>query len=99
MALAYYLNGRYDAAIVQAELNLRETAGASFSRVVLAAAYAQQNRIEDASRLVTVIRRTDPTFDPQAFGSKLQKPSDLEHLRDGFRKAGLATADDSQPPG
>jgi TolB-like protein/DNA-binding winged helix-turn-helix (wHTH) protein/cytochrome c-type biogenesis protein CcmH/NrfG len=99
LSLAYYLNRRYDAAIVQAELNLRETAGASFSRVVLAAAYAQQNRIEDAARLVTVIRRTDPTFEPQAFGSKFLKPSDLEHLRDGFRKAGLVMAANGQPPG
>jgi TolB-like protein/DNA-binding winged helix-turn-helix (wHTH) protein/cytochrome c-type biogenesis protein CcmH/NrfG len=99
LSLAYYLNRRYDAAIVQAELNLRETAGASFSRVVLAAAYAQQNRIEDAARLVTVIRRTDPTFEPQAFGSKFLKPSDLEHLRDGFRKAGLVMPDNGQPSG
>ena len=32
LSLAYYLKGRYDAAIEQAELNLRETAGANFSR-------------------------------------------------------------------
>ena len=44
LSLAYYLKRRYDAAIEQAELNLRKTAGANFSRVVLAAAYAQQDR-------------------------------------------------------
>jgi adenylate cyclase len=91
LSLAYYLKRRYDRAIEQAELNLRDTAGANFSRVVLAAAYAQHNRIEDATRVAMVIRRTDPTFDPQAFGSKLLNPADLEHLRDGFRKAGLLT--------
>ena len=41
LSLAYYLKRRYDAAIEQAELNLRRTAGANFSRIVLAAAYAR----------------------------------------------------------
>ena len=90
LSLAYYLKRRYDAAIEQAELNLQKTAGANFSRVLLAAAYAQQNRREDAARTVEMIRRVDPTFDPQSFGTKFLNPADLEHLRDGFRKAGLS---------
>ena len=86
LGLAYYLKRRYDAAIELAELNLRETAG---SRIVLAAAYAQQNRTEDAARVVTEIRRIDPTFDAQEFGTKFLNAVDLERLRDGLRKAGL----------
>lgn len=89
LSLAYYLKGRYDAAIEQAELNLRTTADANFSRVLLAAAYAQDSRAEDAARVVTTIRRIDPTFDPQEFGNKFLNAGDLEHLRDGLRKAGL----------
>ena len=89
LSLAYYLKRHYDAAIEQDELNLRKTAGANFSRIVLAAAYAQQNRAEDAARIVTDIHRTDPTFDPREFGTKLLNAADLEHLRDGLRKAGL----------
>ena len=89
LSLAYYLKRRYDAAIEQAELNIRKTEGAHFSRVVLAAAYAQHHRPEDAARVVATIRRLDPTFDLQTFGSKFLNPADLEHLRDGFRKAGL----------
>ena len=89
LSLAYYMKRRYDAAIEQAELNLRENSGASFSRIVLAAAYAQQDRIEDAARVVTEIRRTDPTFDAQEFGTKFLNATDLDHLRDGLRKAGL----------
>jgi len=92
LSLAYYLKRRYDSAIGQAELNLRETAGANFSRIVLAAAYAQHDRLEDAARVAKEIRRMDPTFDPRAFGSKFLQPTDLEHLRDGFRKAGLYPA-------
>ena len=89
LSLAYYLIGRYEAAIEQAEINLRGTAGANFSRDVLAAAYAQNNQTADALRVVSTIHRMDPTFDPLSFGSKFLKPADLAHLRDGFRKAGL----------
>jgi TolB-like protein/cytochrome c-type biogenesis protein CcmH/NrfG len=93
LSLAYYLKRRYDAAVEQAERNLRKTVGANFTRIVLAAAYAQLDRAEDAARVVSVIHRTEPTFDSQRFGSKLANPADLEHLRDGLRKAGL------YPPG
>jgi adenylate cyclase len=98
LSLAYYLKRRYDAVIEQAELNLRKTAGANFSRVMLAAAYAQQNRRTDAARMMEMIRRVDPTFDPQTFGSKFLNPADFEHLRDGLRKAGLYAAKAGPPP-
>ena len=91
LSLAYYLKGRYDAAIQQAELNLRNTAGASFSRIVLAAAYAEQSRTQDTARVVTTIHRFDPTFEPTEFGTKFLNSADLEHLRDGLHKAGLLT--------
>jgi adenylate cyclase len=89
LGLAYYLKRRYDAAIEQEEHTVRETAGANFSRVLLAAAYAEDNQAEAAARTVDEIRRLDPTFDPQEFGTKFLNPSDLENLRAGIRKAGL----------
>ncbi len=89
LSLAYYLKRRYAAAIEQAEINISKSEGAHFSRVVLAASYAQQNRSEDAARVASAIRQLDPTFDPQTFGSKFLNPADLEHLRGGLRKAGL----------
>jgi TolB-like protein/DNA-binding winged helix-turn-helix (wHTH) protein/cytochrome c-type biogenesis protein CcmH/NrfG len=98
LSLAYYLQGRYDAAITEAELNLRRTEGASFSRVLLAAAYAQHGQAEDAARVVAAIRRLDPVFDPQDFGSKFLKPADLDRVREGLRKAGLLVATPA-PPG
>ena len=57
LSLAYYLKRRYDAAIEQSELNLGKTADAHFSRILLAAAYAQQGRFDDAARVVT-----DPSY-------------------------------------
>jgi adenylate cyclase len=97
LSLAYYLKGRYDAAIAQAELNLRKTAAANFSRVVLAASYAQNGQAEDAARVAAAIRRFDPTFDPQDFGTKFLKPADLALLRDSLRKAALDKAPTGQP--
>jgi TolB-like protein/DNA-binding winged helix-turn-helix (wHTH) protein len=92
LSLAYYLKRQYGDAIEEARLNLRETAGANFSRVVLAAAYAEAGRAEDAARIAAEIHRSDPTFDPQHFGSKFLGPADLENLREGLRKAGLLSS-------
>jgi TolB-like protein/DNA-binding winged helix-turn-helix (wHTH) protein/cytochrome c-type biogenesis protein CcmH/NrfG len=99
LALAYYLKQRYQEAAEEAELNLRKTEDARFSYVVLAAAYAQLNRSEDAERAVNTIRRVDPTFDPRTFGSKFLNTADLEQLRNGFRKAGLYAVKDGLPSG
>ncbi|HEV2100914.1 MAG TPA: winged helix-turn-helix domain-containing protein [Stellaceae bacterium] len=99
LSLAYYLKGRYDDAIEQARLNLRKTEGANFSRIVLAAAYAEADRDGDAARVVAAIHRLDPTFDPRQFGSKFLSPEDLTNLRKGLRKAGLwSSLSASSPP-
>jgi adenylate cyclase len=89
LGLAYYLDGRYDRAVEELEVNLRGGIGANPTRVILAAAYARQGRPEDAAKMAESVRRSDPTFDPSAFGSKLRNPAQLEELRVGLRKAGL----------
>ncbi|MBR0697565.1 winged helix-turn-helix domain-containing protein [Bradyrhizobium lablabi] len=89
LSLAYYLKGRYGPAIEQGERNLSKTSAANFSRVVLAAAHGELGHSEDAGRIVTMIRRLDPTFDAKEFGTKFLRADDLDHLRDGMRKAGL----------
>lgn len=98
LSLAYYLKGRYRASIEQAEVNLQKTEGANFNRVVLAAAYAQIDRTADVARTVATIRRTNPTFDSNGFGSKFLNATDLDRLRDGLRKAGLYDSGSSPPP-
>jgi len=98
LSLAYYLKRRYVAAVRQAEFNIQKSGVTHFSQVMLAAAFAQLERHEDAARAVAAIRRTDPTFDPKGFGSKFLRATDLEHLRDGMRKAGLYGSDPGGPP-
>ena len=89
LTLAYYLKRKYAASIEQAELNLRRNPGARFNRLVLAAAYGQAGRPTDAARVAESIRRDDPTFQAGKFGHGFLNPADLEHLRDGLRKARL----------
>lgn len=89
LSLAYYLRGDYQGAVEQSEINLRKTAGANFSRVVLAAGLAQQNRMEDVAKAVAALRRSYPAFEPEEFGTKFLNATNLEHLRQGLRKAGL----------
>jgi TolB-like protein/Tfp pilus assembly protein PilF len=98
LGLAYYLKGRYDVAIDQAELNLRNAKSASFSYITLAAAAAELERPGDTARAVMMIRRTYPAFDPHTFGAKFLNPADLERLRDGMRKAGLYAAEAGPAP-
>jgi adenylate cyclase len=92
LSLAYYLKGQYDAAIEEAERNLRENPGANFSRIVLAAAFAEQGRADEVAHIVPAIGQFDPTFDPEEFGTKFLNFNDLAHLREGLRKAGLYPA-------
>jgi len=98
LSLAYYLRRRYTEAIEQAEDNLRTASNVNSTRIVLAAAYAQNDQTEDAARVVTMIRRVFPTFDPHEFGTKFLKSADLDHLRDGMRKAGLYPITGDPPP-
>jgi adenylate cyclase len=85
LGLAYYLTGKYDAAIELLSRNLCETPSASHSGAVIAASYAQQGR----TRAVAMVRRLDPAFDVGAFGAQLQKPADRERVHEGLRKAGF----------
>lgn len=89
LGLSYYLTRRYEQAVEQAELNLRDGIGSGYSRVVQAAALAQLDRKDEAARAAAAIRRSDPFFDPRDFGTKFLSAGDLAHLQDGLRKAGL----------
>jgi TolB-like protein/DNA-binding winged helix-turn-helix (wHTH) protein len=94
LSLAYYLKGRYDEAIEQAELNLRRNTDARFNYVMLAIAHAQAGRVEQAARAAEAVRRNDPLFDGATFGNKFRDPRNLAMVRAGLARAGLY-----EPPG
>ena len=60
-----------------------------FGRVVFTAAYAQRQPARSATRVVSSDSPGGSDIDPPVFGAKFQNQADLEHLRDGSRKAGF----------
>ena len=89
LALAYYLTGRYDPAVELLARNLSEAPDASYNGALLAASYAQQGSGEAAARAAETVRRADPLFDADAFGTQLRKEADRERVRQGLGKAGF----------
>ena len=60
-----------------------------YTRAILAAAYAEAGRKDDAARESAEVRRIDPRFDTADFGSLLKKPDLRAKLTSALAKAGL----------
>ena len=89
LGMAYYLKERYRDAIAILEKGLIQWPEFSGLHIVLAAAYAQTDRMEAALRAASEVRRLEPFFELDSFGRALQNPSDRDELIVGLRKAGL----------
>jgi DNA-binding winged helix-turn-helix (wHTH) protein/TolB-like protein/Flp pilus assembly protein TadD len=90
LALAYYLKSGYKQAVEQAQRNLLYWGDVSAANhIVLAVSYAQLGRLDEARAQAKTVRELDPAFPTGEFGSKLQKPADIQLLREGLRKSGL----------
>ncbi len=88
LALAYYLAGRYrDAAQTVAAVGPNTRSG--FLHAVHAAALAQLGDTEGAQRAAEHMRRLDPFFDVERFGTRLVNPAHRAKAQEGLRKAGL----------
>jgi TolB-like protein/class 3 adenylate cyclase/Flp pilus assembly protein TadD len=89
LGLAYYLQGRYDDAIGTLEHSLVKNPDYVFGHNVLAAAYAQAGRSEDAARTAQTVRRLQPFFEVESYGTMLRDSSHRERIAAGLRRAGL----------
>ena len=89
LALAYYLKGRYDDSIRTLERGLARKPDFAGHHIVLAAAYAQTGRSEDAAREAATVLRLDPFFEVDSYGSVFRNPADRAKIAEGLRKAGL----------
>ncbi|MFQ5761354.1 MAG: tetratricopeptide repeat protein, partial [Acidiferrobacterales bacterium] len=87
--LAYYLEKRYDDAIRTLEQRVGRNPDHPFLHIALAAAYAQADRTDDATRAVAKVRRLNPFFEVASFGTRFRNPTDQAHIAEGLRKAGL----------
>jgi adenylate cyclase len=91
LGLAYYLQDRYDDAIATLERGLGRFPQAEFvfGSIVLAVAYAQAGRTEDAAKVAHDVGRLAPFFEIDGFIQLLRVPEHQEHIAEGLRKAGF----------
>jgi hypothetical protein len=87
--MAYFLVGRNaDAARVMEQTVAREP-DYGYAYVVLAAAYSEAGRPDNAARAVEAVHNLDPFFDTDSFGSLLRNPEHRAKIASALRKAGL----------
>jgi adenylate cyclase len=88
LGTAAYMSRRYEEAIAAFKKVVQHVMP---SRLYLAASYAQLGRLEEAQAEVTEAMALDSGISVEKFSriETYRNPADLEHLRDGLRKAGL----------
>ncbi len=89
LALAYYLGGRYDDAVATLKQSLGRTPSLPVHYVILAAAHAQAGHTADAKQAAYKVRRLDPFFEVESFGTAFRNDADRSRIAEGLRKAGL----------
>lgn len=88
---AYRLVGRYEDAIKALSIRLEQNSGVVWPRVELASAYAELDRLEDATEVTAEITKIDPNFSIRGWTAvpAYADPAMLEHEIAALRKAGL----------
>lgn len=89
LALAYYLAGRYRDAVVLTEGMRTAQPGLVFSEAVRAAALAQLGERVQAQRAADEVRRLNPFFAVDRFGTRLVNLEQRAKIQEGLHKAGL----------
>jgi adenylate cyclase len=89
LATAYVLADRGADAVRVLEQSLDRNRAVLDTNAMLAAAYAEVGRQEEAERQADVVRQRFPGFSPEAFGSLMRDPNQREKLRLALKKAGL----------
>lgn len=89
LAFAYYLAGRFRDAAATADVVAPRQPDDVFLVALRAAAYAELGETEEARRIAETVRRLDPYFKVELFGTRLVNPAHQKLVQDGLRKAGL----------
>lgn len=87
--LSYYMLGRHAEALAAAEATSARFPEASFIHAIRAVVLAETGRREEAARAAAEVRRLDPFFRPEQFGTRFVQPENYARLQEGLRKAGL----------
>ena len=89
LGIAYYLQERYDKALNILEEGLIKRPNFTGYHIALAATYARLGRPEAAARAAAAVRRLDPFFEVDSFGTGFRQPAHREAIVAGLREAGL----------
>ena len=85
----FYLKGQYGQALDILEKGLVKRPDYVGYHILLAATYAQLGRTSDAESAADSVRRLDPFFTLDSFGTAFRNSAHREALAEGLRKAGL----------
>jgi adenylate cyclase len=89
LGTGYYLKGQYDLAIKTLKKGVNRKSDFVDLHVILAAAYAQAGRQEDAMRETKTVLKLRPFFEIDTYGTVYRNPADREKILEGLRMAGL----------
>jgi adenylate cyclase len=89
LGAAYFLLGQHTSAAQVFERTVARQDGNQFIHAMLAAIYADAGRKEDARREVSEVRRRNPMFDLDTFGTLFRNPMHREKIVAALREAGL----------
>ena len=89
LGLAYYERRRLADALRVAERGSARFPENEFVHALLAATYAQLDRPQEAARERDAVRRLNPFFNAQAFGSRFKNEAYHAYLVEGLVKAGF----------
>jgi len=89
LGMAYYLKGKYGESLEVLEKGLIKRPDFVGNHIVLAATYSRLGRNEEAEHAAETVRRLDPFFKIESFGTAFRNQSHREAFVEGLRTAGL----------
>jgi adenylate cyclase len=89
LGAAYFIAGRPAEAARLLERVTTRNEGNSFIYALLAAIYAESAREAESRAAAVEVRRLDPFFDAEIFGSLFERPEHRQRIAAALRKAGL----------
>jgi len=89
LALAYYIKGNYDDAIKILQKDLVRSPKNPFHHIILAAAYAEESMMEEATRSAEAVMNLFPFFEVDSAFTLFRNQEDRNKIIEGLRKAGF----------
>ena len=89
LGIGYYLRGQYEKAINILEEGVSRKPDWVGNHIILAAAYAQSGRLDNAKLEAQIVIRLEPFFDIDSYGTVFRNPEHRAKIVDGLHKAGL----------